>query len=61
MLYTGPWNQQLLRELMDEIQEESHRQESNYITIYRGMKEKLYEWVPIARNLCRSISTVVRT
>lgn len=60
MLYTGPWNQQLLRELMDEIQEESHRQESNYITIYRGMKEKLYEWVPIARNLCRSISTVVR-
>lgn len=59
MLYTGPWNQQLLRELMDEIQEESHRQESNHITIYRGMKQKCYEWVPIARNLRRSLSTVV--
>ncbi|EDP53663.1 mitochondrial chaperone (BCS1), putative [Aspergillus fumigatus A1163] len=59
MLYTGPWNQQLLRELMDEIQEESHRQESNHITIYRGMKQKCYEWVPIARNLRRSLSTMV--
>lgn len=59
IIYATPWNQQLLRELLEEIQRESLQQQSNVINVYRGMKKDGYEWVPIASNKHRSMDSVV--
>ncbi|KAJ5713150.1 uncharacterized protein N7483_010331 [Penicillium malachiteum] len=58
-IYAAPWNQQLLGALIEEIQRESLRQETDRINVYRGMKVGEWRWVPMVYNMHRPMDSVV--
>ncbi|KAJ5917495.1 hypothetical protein N7466_011049 [Penicillium verhagenii] len=59
-IYTAPWNQGLLKTLLEEIQMQSLQNKSSEINVFQGMKRQgSYKWVPMSSNVCRLMDSVV--
>ncbi|KAL4891322.1 hypothetical protein BDV59DRAFT_209007 [Aspergillus ambiguus] len=58
--YTAPWNKNVLRKLISDMQKTSSDQESDCISIRRGLRLGYnFEWVRVATKKPRALSTII--